>query len=117
MREAVARVPPGATLAADNHIGPHLAQRRVLLLTPNAVYRDAPVDYVLSDLRESDMKPPNCAASLRALIEEQGYGVLGFRDGVLWLGRRQADEPRLRASALQALGRDFRLDNGGGRGL
>lgn len=104
LREAVARVPPGASLSADNHIGPHLAQRRVLLLTPAASYRNVPVDYVLSDLREADMKPPGCAAALRALIEERGYGVLDFRDGVLWLGHGRPGDPGLRAAALQALG-------------
>jgi uncharacterized membrane protein len=121
-REALAPIPPGASVAASTHLVPSLARREVLVRFPFAItYRDRqgqirPVDWVVADVGRLQRYAPAFDEDrdvLEMAIKSLGamgnsYGVCSVRDGVVVLRRGAPDEP----GAREALERQLRSSGG-----
>lgn len=87
LRLAKYMIPRTAAMAADNHLGPHFANRRILLLTPTTRYGTHDVEYIFADLNETEFKDLEWWESMEMLIEGKDYGPVLFTNDVLLLQR------------------------------
>jgi uncharacterized membrane protein len=106
-REALAILPPEATVAASTPLVPALARREVLVRFPNAItYSDRaghtqPVEWIAVDLQRLQRYAPAFAEDrdvledARERLEAMGrrYGIRELRDGVVILQRGATDKP------------------------
>ncbi|MEB3334088.1 MAG: DUF2079 domain-containing protein [Cyanobacteriota bacterium] len=121
-REALAAIPPGASVAATTHLVPGLARREALVRFPNAIhYSDRqgqlqPVDWVVADVGRLQRYAPAFNED-RDVLEQaiqrlasmgNAYGVRSFRDGVVVLRRGAPDVP----GARDALERQLKSSGG-----
>lgn len=102
IREASARVPPEASLSADNHLGAHFSERPVLLLTPQTRSASGPVEYVLTDLLENEFKDDHWWKEMRSLIAGGTYSPVFFSNGIVLL-RESERSPELTGEVLNFL--------------
>lgn len=100
-------IPPGANIAAQTTIQPHLAQRTQAFLFPNPFQRvafvdpqqmpyTASVEYIMFDTRRTDslFSPSGAQLDLlRALQERKLYTPLARLDGIVLLRRSDASLP------------------------
>jgi uncharacterized membrane protein len=110
LRQALAQIPPAATVSATTQLVPRLARREVLVRFPYSItYRDRqaitrPVDWVVADLGRLRRYAPAFEEDQDALEDARdrlaamgtSYGIQSFRDGVLILRRGQGDQPGTR---------------------
>jgi uncharacterized membrane protein len=97
-------VPREAGLSADNHLGPHFADRALLLVTPATKRGDAVVDYVLADLRETEFKDSRWWEGMKTMLLDGEYGPVHFSNDVLLLQRGRTNETLAR-QALERIAR------------
>ncbi len=121
LRHLIAQIPADASLSASRYLTPNVSSRRAFLRYPDHIlYRDdrgqvQGVEYILVDLWRLNLKGERRAISnsvprLDRLIENQEYGVIGFKDWavllkkntpsdaqamIAWLDFRQTIEPSL----------------------
>jgi len=88
LREALALIPLEASVSADNHLGPRLANREVLLLTPVIEYRDEPVEYIFIDMLEEESKGRNWRKQMKHVFEGDEYAPIYSSKGVMLLKRK-----------------------------
>jgi uncharacterized membrane protein len=125
--EAAALIPPDATLATDNHLGPHLAHRRAFYFFP---YFEAwRADYILVDLQDDPSRADVRGQTLERLLGCSAmdpaqrfsglardycgvqpndfvwyaYGVRYWQDGILLLQRGWPVNPVLHMQVRDAL--------------
>jgi uncharacterized membrane protein len=96
-------VPKDAGLSADNHLGPHFADRALLLVTPSTKRGGTAVDYVLADLREMEFKDSRWWEDMKTMLLDGEYGPVYFSNDVLLLQRGHENEPLAR-QALERIG-------------
>jgi uncharacterized membrane protein len=127
-RQALATIPPQASLSATSHLVPRLARREVLVRFPKAItYRDRqgqtqPVDWVAADLGRLQRYAPAFNEDGKTLktaierLEDMGasYGIQELRDGVVILQRGASDRPGTR-EALERLIRPSAGDSRSGQ--
>ena len=89
LREAITFIPPGASVSADNHLGPRLANREVLLLTPMIEYRSKKVEYIFTDLLEEEFKGNYWRKQMKHVFEGDKYVPIYSSRGVIVFKRRE----------------------------
>jgi uncharacterized membrane protein len=99
LREAGKLIPPAAGLSADNHLGAHFADRDILLVTPAIRHRSRFVEFVLTDLNETEFKDSPWWESMRKLVSGSKYGPVFLTNDVLLLQRGITNEPLARAAS------------------
>lgn len=87
LREAIALIPPRASVSADNHLGPRLANREVLLLTPIIEYKDESVEYIFIDMLEEEFKGRHWRKEMKKILKGTEYGTIYSSKGVIVLKR------------------------------
>ncbi|HBA85711.1 MAG TPA: hypothetical protein DCZ95_16640 [Verrucomicrobia bacterium] len=87
LRQARDLIPPAAGLSADNHLGAHFADRDILLVTPATRYGSHAVEFVLTDLNETEFKDPHWWVSMRKLLAGGNFGPVFLSRDVLLLQR------------------------------
>src|SRR5215831_933318 len=92
-------VPDGVTVAAMDHLGPHLPARDTVLLWDGDGSSTLFPPWVVADVAERDFDFATLAQQVRrvALLERSGYRVVFKRRGYIVLHRGDA-QPRARAS-------------------
>ena len=85
LRLAKEIIPDGVSLSADNHLGSHFANRRILVVTPSTRYGGQSVEYIFADLNETEFKEKEWWGLMKQLIVEQQYGPVFFTNDVLLL--------------------------------
>ena len=85
LRLAKEIIPDGVSLSADNHLGSHFANRRILVVTPSTIYGGQSVEYIFADLNETEFKEKEWWGLMKQLIVEQQYGPVFFTNDVLLL--------------------------------
>lgn len=108
IRSFLKQIPPDASVSASTYIVPHLSSRREIIRFPALQVRnDAKevenVDYVLTDLWQLQQYQPafkNDRHKLKEMVPviEQvtgngEYGIVGFKDGVIFMQKGAASEP------------------------
>ena len=92
LRQAIATIPPNATVSAANRIGGHLSDRRSILVFPSI----GTADFVVVDTERADVgdevKPAEHAVLVEQLRRRADYATIFARDGVL-VFRRVKDTP------------------------
>ncbi len=92
LRQAIATIPPNATVSAANRIGGHLSDRRSILVFPSI----GTADFVVVDTARADVgdevKPAEHAVLVEQLRRRADYATIFARDGVL-VFRRVKDTP------------------------
>jgi uncharacterized membrane protein len=104
--EAALRIPPSASLIAENALAPHFSARgQLYVYNPRKNLPDADWAILdLSDVRHID-SPIDLARGAVRLCVEGGYRIDYFRDGILVLRKRGDDDPAARAAFTSMLGR------------
>ena len=106
LRLAKGMIADGVSLSADNHLGAHFANRRILVVTPSTRYGDQSVEFVFADLNETEFKDNEWWDSMKQLIKGAHYGPVFFTNDVLLL-QRGIINPVL---AEQAVGRIIEME-------
>lgn len=106
LRLAKGMIADGVSLSADNHLGAHFANRRILVVTPSTRYGDQSVEFVFADLNETEFKDNEWWDSMKQLIKGEHYGPVFFTNDVLLL-KRGIINPVL---AEQAVGRIIEME-------
>jgi hypothetical protein len=105
LREAVALVPPDASVATLNTLGPHLSQRRSLEFavpfTPHLYHyaklglpRHSEADWQLFNLRDKRWTLEGSWPRIKELKERRGYAIVYDRDSVMLLSRTKGAPPQ-----------------------
>ncbi|HHP7244280.1 MAG TPA: DUF2079 domain-containing protein [Elainellaceae cyanobacterium] len=104
-RSLMDEIPADASVSATTHLVPHLSSRREIVRFPalklrNDAGEDLRVDYVLVDIWQLEQYQVAFADDrqelerylprLDRLVERNGYGIIGFNDGIVLL-KRSAD--------------------------
>lgn len=83
-RAALLLVPDGARVAASNSLAPHLTDRaRVYLVAEGVLDRDAPVDWIVADTR--DTFPPGAVEAVLRRAEGAGWRRIRAEHGIVVL--------------------------------
>lgn len=85
-------IPEEASLSADNHLGPHYAEREILLITPSRRHKGQLVEYMLIDLNETEFKEAGWWTSIKDILKGEQYGLLFVKDDVALLKRGATNE-------------------------
>lgn len=113
MRSLLGQIPPDASVSATTYIVPHLSSRRAILRLPlwqlrNDALEVVKVEYVIADMRQlqqyqrafsgdrADLQ--DILPIIDQLLNSEGYGIIGWRDGVLLMHKGAISEPNALAS-------------------
>ncbi|MGJ3246465.1 MAG: DUF2079 domain-containing protein [Elainellaceae cyanobacterium] len=104
-RSLMDEIPADASVSATTHLVPHLSSRRAIIRFPalklrNDAGEEIRVDYVLVDIWQLEQyqvaftddrqELERYLPRLDRLVERNGYGIIGFNDGIVLL-KRSAD--------------------------
>ncbi|MBD2042142.1 DUF2079 domain-containing protein [Microcoleus sp. FACHB-672] len=109
IRSFLKQIPPDASVSASTYIVPHLSSRREILRFPDLQLRNdareiEKVDYAIADLWQLQQYQVAFKSDRHKLTKEMvpvieqvtgngEYGIVGFKDGVIFMQKGTATEP------------------------
>lgn len=114
-RSLLAQIPPDASVSATTYLVPHLSSRREILRWPALQLRNdarevVKMDYVIADLMQLQQYQVAFKGDRRLLKDSitlidqlsnnQEYGIIGFKDGVILMQQRATSDPQAVAAWL-----------------